>query len=282
MDIDIIIPTAKRIDESNYSICFAIRSILAQTIQPRSIIITLNEDNTITSKVVKDMFGDFVRIIKYNASIHNISYARNLGAKMSDSETIVFMDDDVVLGNNDILKTISARLEKEDFYCGAHRLWTPTHWARYFNLNDSINHIQRILQFCSFKPSSINRDSGTRAYNDFSFIGNLGAIKKVVFDKIGGFDEKFEGWTYQDTDLMMRLCVEGYSYLLMSTDGISVYHLSHPADKSEYRKTNRDLYYKKQQILNVKFHLNHFFGIFEPLEDTYELVTPINREVITE
>lgn len=280
MDIDIIIPTAKRIEESNYSICFAIRSILAQTIQPQNIIVTLNEDNDTTIKIIKDMFGDFIRVIEYDASIHNISYARNLGVKASDAKIIVFMDDDVVLGNNDVLKTISIRLEKEDFYCGAHRFWTPTHWSRYFSLNDSINHIQRILQFCSFKPSSINRDSGKRGYNDFSFIGNLGAIKREVFNKIGGFDEKFEGWTYQDTDLMMRLCVERYSYLLMSDDGISAYHLSHPADKSKYRNINKELYHKKQEILNISFHLNHFFGIFEPLEDTYELVTPINQVIL--
>lgn len=273
MDIDVIIPTSKKIIESSHSICFTIRSLIAQTIQPKNIIVTTNCYNSLTISVLKEKFGDFIKIIEYEPNVNNISYARNLGARLGNSEIILFIDDDVILGDNGILEKISCRLRYEDFYCGAHRLWAPTEWAQYFDLKDSINHIQRILQYSSFKPTSIDRFSGKRTFNDFSFIGNFGAIKRDIFNKVGGYDENYEGWTYQDTDLMMRLCLEGYSYLLMADDEISVYHLSHPVDKSKYRDINRGKFCKKQQEQRIKFHLNHFFGIFEPFERSCKLFT---------
>ena len=44
--IDIIIPTAKSVEDSHFSICYTIRSILAQSHQPQNIFVVENAPNT--------------------------------------------------------------------------------------------------------------------------------------------------------------------------------------------------------------------------------------------
>jgi GT2 family glycosyltransferase len=267
MSIDFVIPTSKNIETSHSSIYYTIRSILAQNLQPQNIFIVENCFNTGVCDFLQYHFGTLVKVIPNDGQENNISYARNKGASLSDSEILLFMDDDVVIGNNDFLRQIQVKMYYEDFYCGAYRYWSETNWHKYINKEYSLNHIHRILKARSFKPISIERNSGSRNFHDFSFIGNFGAIKRSIFQEIGGFDEEYKGWTYQDTDLMMRLCEKEYSYQLMMYDDIYVYHLSHPADKSQFMGKNRELYCEKQKQMKVKFNLSHFFGIFNSDQD---------------
>ena len=55
--IDVVIPTGKKIEESHYSICYTIRSIIAQTIQPASITIVENGLDLGVKEVVKRYYG---------------------------------------------------------------------------------------------------------------------------------------------------------------------------------------------------------------------------------
>jgi len=61
----------------------------------------------------------------------------------------------------------------------------------------------------------------------------------------------------------MRLCLHGYSYELMNSDSILVYHLSHSADKSKYLEINKEKYRAKQKAIGKRFCVNHFFGIYD-------------------
>jgi hypothetical protein len=70
---------------------------------------------------------------------------------------------------------------------------------------------------------------------------------------------------------MMRLCTNNFSYQLMTNEDIFIYHLSHNVDKSSRLLLNKDLYEKKTDELGIKFHLNHFFGIFD--DDEYDVIT---------
>lgn len=267
MSISIIIPTSKNVETSHSSIYYTIRSILAQNTQPESIVVVENCRNTGVIDFLHYHFGKLVKVIPNDGRENNISYARNKGVTYSQGEILLFIDDDVIIGNNDFLRQIESKMCYEDFSCGAYRYWSEISWYKYISKDYSINHIHRILKARSFKPISIERNSGNRNFQDFSFIGNFGAIKKSVFCKIGGFDEQYKGWTYQDTDLMMRLCEKEFSYQLMMYDNIYVYHLSHPVDKSHFISNNRELFNNKQRLMKVEFHLDHFFGIFNSAQD---------------
>jgi len=271
MNLDIIIATAGNIESKKFSLYYTIRSIMSQSKQPKSINIVVNDSvDAIKDKVISE-FGEFVNVIDGTSKSNNISYARNLGVKVTDSEILLFMDDDVVIGRNDFFEEIIEKMQHIDFYCGATRLWTTVNWDRYIQKSYSINHIQQILKYKSYLPKSIDRNTGQLSFHEFSYIGHFGAIKRDVFNRIGGFDEEYKEWSYQDTDLMMRLCIGKYNYQLMSNDNIYIYHLSHEVDKSNYSQINKKRFHEKQNELGIKFHLNHFFGIFD--DDEYAILS---------
>lgn len=263
MSIDIVIATANNIEQKHYSLYFTLRSILAQTYQPKQIFVVENINIKTIGCILQKDFGNVITLIDGTSSPENISYCRNLGASFAKSDVILFMDDDVVLGNNETLKTVSKKMHFLDFYCGAHRYWSRYGWEEFLDRSFSIFHIQHILRARSFLPMSIERLTGKRSFHEFSFIGHFGAIKKEVFEAVGKFDESFTGWTYQDTDLMMRLCLKSLDFQLMYYENIFIFHLSHGVDKSRFIDPNRELFREKEKSLNIKFHLDHFFGIFE-------------------
>jgi len=273
MDIDIVIATADNISTKNSSIYYTVRSILTQEYPPKQIFVSANSEYEDMKSFLKENFGDFVITIDAGAKSHNISFARNLGAKHCTSDIIVFIDDDVVIGKDEVFSQISYKMQFQDFYCGAKRHWAHPYWDKYLDKTYSLNHIRSILAVRSFLPVSIDRFSGRQYFHDFSFIGNFGAIRREVFLEVGEFDEVYEGWTYQDNDLMMRLCARDFRYQLMASDSIFVYHLSHNVDKSASVMRNKEIYEKKLKSLGINFHLNHFFGVFD--DDGYAVISKI-------
>ena len=276
MSVDVIIPTSKNIKDSHFSICYTIRSILAQSYQPCNIIVVENVPNTDVSTILQSQFGRKVQVINGLCKPVNISYARNLGVQKGNSDVLLFMDDDVVIGRNDYFARIVDILKYNDFCCGAYRFWTRPEWHKYLSLDYQMNHNLQILKSKSFLPQSIERATGNKNCSEFSYIGNFGAIKRRVFNEIGGFDEQYEGWLYQDTDLMMRLCFNNYIYEIMSYTDMFCYHLGHPADKQLYRKVNKERFEKKQDELNIRFNNYNFFGRFE--DETVAVITHLSRQ----
>jgi len=261
-NIDVVIPTAKNVEDSHFSICYTIRSILAQSYQPRQIIVVENASNIGVHEILQSQFGKLVKVINGLDNTPNISYARNLGVKQGNSEIIVFMDDDVIVGRNNYFANIIEIMKYNDFCCGAHRFWTTTDWYKYLSLDYQMNHNLQILKAKTLLPHGIERVTGERNFNEFTNIGNFGAVKRDVYDRVKGFDENYKGWLYQDNDLIMRLCFNNYSYQIMSYLDIFCYHLGHPADKEPYRKANKEKYESKEDELKIKFNMNNFFGRF--------------------
>lgn len=274
MSYSVIIPTIKDIDESHGSIIYTVRSILDQSVSADKIIIVSRENNTLTNEELLRRFENQIQLITYPSDIMNISYSRNLGASYAESDNLIFMDDDVVLGEYNVAEIANKVLLHFDFCCGAKRLWTPLNWGEYLKELYPIEHTRRILQSVSFCPSSINRTSvrNVRSYHEYSYIGNFGAIKRSIFEAVNGFDESYIGWTAEDTDLMMRLCYNKYSYHILANSGIKVYHLSHPVNKEATKDKNRNLFNAKMQSLGVKFSSGNFFGEFSPFSNDFSVI----------
>jgi glycosyltransferase involved in cell wall biosynthesis len=92
---------------------------------------------------------------------------------------------------------------------------------------------------------------------------NLGVWKKD-FIRVNGFDELFEGWGFEDSDLVIRLIHSG----VMRKEGrfaVSVLHLWHPQND----KSKRDINYQR---LIVRLHQPDFIlakkGVSQYLEMT--------------
>lgn len=276
--IDVVIPTGKNIHESHYSILFTLRSILSQTVQPASVTIVENMPGLGVQEEVMKFYGNRVSVIAGIEKSPNIAYARNVGASRSDSGIIVFMDDDVILGYTDYFARIISIMDNNDFCCGAKRYWTPTKWFDSISLDNQFKHNLMILKDISYLPHSFERSTGEKNCSEFSYIGHFGAIKREVFHQIKGFDEDYEGWLYQDTDLMMRLVNEGYTYEILAYTDLFCFHLNHPAEKSRYQQINRAKFYEKMDQLNIYFNRRNFFGDFES-NDRSVLVRRVSQRV---
>ncbi len=271
MNYDLIITSSYNMNK-NASLLLTLRSILAQTFLPKSIIVSENNNFLKTKKLIKEEFGNFITVVNATKKFKNISYCRNTGFYNTSEQSIVFMDDDVIINNCNTLEHVIKSLKYYDFTCGAIRLWSQFNWQDFIKENYHINHIVNILNSNSINTMSIDRINGEFTINDRSFIGHFGAIKRNVFKDIGGFDEQYEGWGYQDTDLMMRLCYKNYKYYLMSQDNISIIHLSHVANKYDDKQKNKELYDLKLKNLNLLFNLNNFFAYYT--NNNYDLFTP--------
>lgn len=273
--MDVVITTANNLEGKHSSVYYTIRSILAQDIEGLRVIVSANSNYLEMKQFISEKFGEMVIVVDATKVSNNISYARNVGASQGSNAIIVFMDDDVVLSRDNILRKVSIKMKGNDFLCGAHRYWVNPGWEKLIRKEHSINYVRSILRSKSFLPKSIDRLKGSLVLHDYSFIGHFGAIKRSIFNRMGGYDEGYIEWTYQDTDLMMRLCHEGYNYDLMHTDGIKIFHLSHPVDKSKTREINRERYYSKQSEYGIKFNVDHFFGVFN--DNSFELIKKIDE-----
>ena len=278
MQADVVISTLNNVSSKAFSLRYVIRSLLSQTINDLNIIVADNGSNDETSENIKREFGQKVNVLDTTSCLGNISASRNAAAECGKSDFIFFIDDDMVLATFKTLEKSLAAGEPVDFACGAYRLWAPLTWPKIIRPDDPILKIVSTLEQTSTEPHSINRISGKNILDNRSYIGNFGLIKRSIFVEVGGFDETYYGWGYQDTDLMWRLCIAEHKYDLFSRHDITVFHLSHKVNKGEKYEINRRKFFQKQKLDGRLFKTNHFFEIYE--NDGYSLFSEFQDEKI--
>jgi glycosyltransferase involved in cell wall biosynthesis len=269
----IIIPTHNCLSAKHFSIAHVIRSVLWQTVNDLEIIVVDDRGTDNTIDRLASLFP-CIRIVRSELEINNLGHLRNLGAQEASRDLLLFVDDDTVLGCNNMLEQISDIMRNNDFCCGADRLWTSVSWHNYILSDQSAASVNRTLQDISFLPRGINRINGYRDLNEFTFIGNFGCVKTETFRANGGFDsDNFPGWGLEDTDLMMRLCLKGLNYVVLANKGPSVFHLSHPVDIRQDFVDNLKRFNQLETERGHFFHVNHFFGVYEG--DGYSIFTKL-------
>ena len=244
------------------SLRLTIKSICAQSMPPDEVIVAINRPRN--EGLFQEMMlqSAHVKVIFADAKIGNVSHARNIAARSCKSEFIAFIDDDSLAGGIDVMKNLLSHSSSFDFSCGARRLWAPLNWEDSVSESNQITYNIDLLKHISIEPININRNNGKQKLSNYSFIGNFGLVRTRLFEEIGGFDENFTGWGYEDTDLMQELFHSNARYLNMRNVGASCIHLTHPIDKSNVA-SNINLYNEKIKKRGRQFSINHHFGLFE-------------------
>ncbi|MGL5621235.1 galactosyltransferase-related protein, partial [Cetobacterium sp.] len=83
---------------------------------------------------------------------------------------------------------------------------------------------------------------------------------KEDYLKVNGYDEKYQGWGYEDDDFGNRLCIAGVKSRELLTDLIQL-HLYHPFDPTKKRSLNEDYYYSRKKEIFEKKKAEIEFGI---------------------
>lgn len=144
-------------------------------------------------KKVVDGYG-FARYIRLDKN-SGPAVARNMGAKAAVNDILIFVDSDVIL-NEDTFPRIREKFEKDD---------SVEIWGGEYDIepaNPSISTKFKSLMVRSWCP---------KGNTVTVFLTRIGAIKKNIFEKFGGFDTNLKTASVEDYELARRLMKAGYT-----------------------------------------------------------------------
>lgn len=119
--------------------------------------------------------------------INNISSGRNLGAKFASGNVLVYMDDDMILPNKNIIFRLGEFAANHIYGYAAVRQWTEENW---YNRNK--NEVNELLisdddEICIrvSRPNPEIRRKKIDRHLIRTYIGNFGFIRKEALTNIG-------------------------------------------------------------------------------------------------
>ncbi len=265
LDFSIVIPAYNSYFNKKKSVELVAKCLAKQQAINYDVFFVAAESEDGTLRFLKDFTSDRKNYhLIETPNVLSRSAARNHGASFAGGEWLLFMDDDCMLLNELLLSRLSRFLDGRDWAVGARRKWFQLGWKfDEFNSFLDAGHLDAIDEQ-SVVPSGIKRGTGRRDLHEFSFIGHFGFVRNELFKKVGGYDEQYRGWGYEDTDLMMRLYIESSAYLNLF-ELADVYHLTHPISKVDKanRSKNIELYQSKEDNLSISFYVNRIFDVYD-------------------
>ncbi|MBI4493140.1 MAG: glycosyltransferase family 2 protein [Chloroflexi bacterium] len=201
MHLSVIIPTRNRPD----LIGNAVASVLANTYPAFDLLVVDQSDDDRTGEVVRGLMAGH-RYLRYvHTSTPGLSRAYNLGACATRGEVLAFTDDDCVAAT-DWLETIAAAFGTEpdaDMLYG--QVLLPAALA---------GSAGEVPTLPIVRPRRLSRRDGFQIYG----MGANFALRRRLFDRLGGFDEVLGGGgplrSSQDFDFQYRAYLAGATVLL--------------------------------------------------------------------
>lgn len=136
----------------------------------------------------------------YNPGLYNRCWAFNVGVKKTDKEILLFADSDMFLSREDYLMCFEACLEYEAVNPNGNRV---------INVGDAD---PDKLAFKELEHRKL-----------WTFAAGIMLMQRQAFEKIGGWDERFEGWGVED-DAIAHLIRNVLSNITLNC---RMYHVDH-------------------------------------------------------
>lgn len=171
---------------------------LAAAADAETEIILVNDGSTDDSAEIGEQFGAKVITLAEKSGAAN---ARNNGVRQATGEIILFVDADVVVKAETIRDVRRSFAENPDYA------------AIFGSYDDAPGEPDFFSQYRNLMHRFFHQTSGGEAD---TFWSGFGAVKRVAFLNVGGFDaEKFEIPSVEDIELGYRLREKGYRILLV-------------------------------------------------------------------
>jgi glycosyltransferase involved in cell wall biosynthesis len=188
MKISVIIPTHNRPS----GLKEAIESVCHQTRKPEEIIIIDDASDLETQNLINSLAKENPDIkSERNSSSKGPAYSRNRGVNLAQGDIVMFLDDDDTWETNKIESQLQVFSQNDQIglvYSG--------------RLVVSIANRGKVLY--KIKPLAEGNLYPQILYKNVIGVTSSVAIRKVLFDKMGGFDENLSA--REDYDLWIRCC----------------------------------------------------------------------------
>jgi glycosyltransferase involved in cell wall biosynthesis len=237
MQVSIVIPTYNRVKDLD--VC--LDSIIVQTKPPKEILIVDDSDNDKIENLVehrkeefkeKDMFLRYIRNEKDKSS----AIAKNIGIKSATGDIILFLDDDVILDKEYIIKILKV-YEKYPNALGVQGYVTIFKISKVVNFINKIFFLgglekdrSRILPSTeSTSPLNLNRVITVQMVAGFNM-----SFKKMIFNEVV-FDSKLLKYSYKEDKHLCHYIINKYPNSLFMTPYAKVIH-NHSQEGRHIRK----------------------------------------------
>ncbi len=207
MKVSVIIPTKN----GGQYLRKLFSSLKEQSIEPVQILIVDSSSEDDTLKICKD-FG--VDLIQIDAKTFDHGGTRNLAASKAKGNVLVFMTQDALFRDSECLENLIKPLLEEFMVVAS--------YARQIHREDA-NPVERFARFFNYPPMGVTKgmdDLPKLGIKTFFFSNVCSAVKKDIFEEVGGFPEKTI--LNEDMFLAAKLLQKGYK-IAYQPDAV-VYH----------------------------------------------------------
>ena len=188
MQISVIIPTY----QSCTHLARCLEFLSSSTLTPHEVIV-VDDSSTDGSDALARHAG--AKVVRLTGGPYGPAVARNRGAAAATGDVLVFLDADVAVHRQTLERIATTLAEHPDvaaiFGSYDNKPAAGTFVSRYRNLLHHFVHQQGL------------REAHT-------FWAGCGAVRKAIFDTVGGFDERFARPSIEDIELGGRLRANGY------------------------------------------------------------------------
>ena len=168
---------------------------LLATLGPQSEIVVVDDGSTDDTAALAEATG--ARVLRL-AGNQGPGAARNHGARAARGAVLLFVDSDVAVAPDAIVR--------------AHRALAETDAAAVFGSYDDRPEAPGLVsQFRNLLHHWVHQHASREA---FTFWAGLGAMRRSVFEAAGGFDERGPAAVLEDVELGHRVCAAGHRIVL--------------------------------------------------------------------
>lgn len=198
-------------------------------------------DNDEVKNIQKDLFNKFPKV-KYIPSPKNVGYGagNNLGVKNASGEFIFVLNPDTLLTNN-VLKILSDFLDKKSKYAIAAPLLLDENKKIYplqgtevlspLKAIFSLSVINKVFPNNIFAKNYWLKNWTKKEVKNVGTVpGTAFLIRKDIFKKVGGFDEKFFLY-FEEHDICLRILKRGL-LIAMNPEAKIIHHWGKSTSKS--------------------------------------------------
>lgn len=197
MELSIIIPTKDRAPILQKTISEAYQAISAYNAE----IIVINDSKTREVEIAQ-VYQNKITVINNPKS--GVASARNLGARYAKADLLLFLDDDMLIAQDNIQTTLQLHQLYKNCCINLNWIYPP-------ELTDKIRHTQFGRYLIHFGFTSLKGWNKGEYWDDNQIFKTNGitsqylSIEKNLFEKLGGYNENFPHAGFEDFELAQRL-----------------------------------------------------------------------------